>query len=95
MIHPKSTRPSRPAPIPPLTLLSTPSRRRPRLIIIGAYLLHDTRRGELTSHADQPLYLSRKGSDEPEFNFRGYIDDMRIYNRALSGDEILQLYGEG
>lgn len=40
-------------------------------------------------------FLGRKGSDEPEFNFRGDLDDVRIYNRALSGEEILQLYGEG
>ena len=64
-----------------------------RLYIDG--LLHDSRRGRLTSHPDEPLYLGRKGSDEPVFNFHGYIDDVRIYNRTLSGEEILQLYGEG
>jgi hypothetical protein len=58
-------------------------------------LLHDSRRGRLISHPDEPLYLGRKGSDEPEFNFRGGLDDLRIYNRALTGEEILQFYGEG
>ena len=64
-----------------------------RLYIDG--LLHDTRNGRLTSHPDEPLYLGRKGTDEPAFNFRGDLDDLRIYNRTLSGEEIMQLYGEG
>ena len=47
------------------------------------------------THPDQPLHIGRKGTIEPFFFFRGTIDDLRIYDRALSGDEVVELFGEG
>lgn len=46
-------------------------------------------------HPDQPLHIGRKGTIEPHFFFRGVIDDVRLYDRALSGNEVLELFGEG
>jgi len=39
-----------------------------------------------------PLLIGRYGN--PHSTFRGMIDDVRIYNRALSTTEIQQLYHE-
>jgi concanavalin A-like lectin/glucanase superfamily protein len=47
------------------------------------------------THPDQPLHIGRKGTLEPQFFFRGAIDDLRLYDRALSGEEVLELFGEG
>ncbi|MFC1526376.1 LamG domain-containing protein [Candidatus Latescibacterota bacterium] len=63
-----------------------------RLYVDG--LLHDTRSGSLRQHSEEPLFVGRKGSDETDFTFRGVLDDVRIYNRALSGEEIARLYQE-
>jgi hypothetical protein len=63
-----------------------------RLYVDG--LLQDTREGSLSTHREEPLYLGRKGSEEPGFNFRGALDDVRIYNRPLSSEEIVRLYLE-
>ena len=66
--------------------------RRHRLYVDG--LLHDSRYGGLGQHESEPLYLGRKGSEEWDFTFRGVLDDVRVYNRALSIDEVLSLYRE-
>ncbi|MBT3346442.1 MAG: LamG domain-containing protein [Gemmatimonadetes bacterium] len=66
--------------------------KRHRLYIDG--LLQDTRFGSMGQHDEEPLYIGRKGSDEPDFTFRGRLDDVRIYNRALSGEQVIQLYQE-
>jgi len=42
---------------------------------------------------DHPLMIGNKAVDN--FYFNGYIDDIRIYNRALSEAEIQALYHEG
>jgi hypothetical protein len=39
------------------------------------------------------LFIGRYEGDM-RYNFKGKIDDIRIYNRALSVDEILSLYYE-
>jgi hypothetical protein len=46
------------------------------------------------THADQPLHIGRKGTAEQHFFFRGDIDDVRIYDRALSVEEVAGLYAE-
>ena len=56
---------------------------------------HDAVEDPLRSHAEQPLHIGRKGSVEPWFFFRGAIDDIRIYERALSEAEIRALFQEG
>jgi hypothetical protein len=35
------------------------------------------------------------GADPPEGVFNGQLDDVRIYNRALSASEVKQLYNAG
>lgn len=40
------------------------------------------------------IHLGKKYSCGSKY-FTGYLDDVRIYNRALSADEIKQLYGGG
>jgi hypothetical protein len=47
----------------------------------------------LWTHALQPLHIGRKGTDEAHFFFRGAIDDVRIYDRALDAAEIGHLFG--
>ncbi len=43
---------------------------------------------------DEPLYIGRKSTDEPYFYYRGLIDDIRLYNRALREGEIIALFRE-
>jgi len=73
-------------------LAATYDGRHHRLYVDG--LLHDTRSGSLRKHSEEPLFVGRKGSEEWDFTFRGVLDDVRIYNRALSGEEIARLYRE-
>src|SRR5262249_36997637 len=46
------------------------------------------------THPSQPLHIGRKGTDEPYFFFRGDIDDVRLYNRALQDSDIRSLFEE-
>ncbi|HEY9518261.1 MAG TPA: LamG-like jellyroll fold domain-containing protein [Gemmatimonadales bacterium] len=46
-------------------------------------------------HPDQPLHIGRKGTLERHFFFRGAIDDVRLYDRALAAAEVLALFREG
>ena len=47
------------------------------------------------THAEQPLHIGRKGTPEPYFFFKGELDDVRIYGRALGTGEIDGLWREG
>lgn len=47
------------------------------------------------THAEQPLHIGRKGTPEPYFFFKGELDDVRVYDRALSTAEIDDLLREG
>ncbi len=49
-------------------------------------------KGKLNPAPDEPLYMGRKSTDEPYFFFQGKIDDIRMYNRALSSDEVNELF---
>src|SRR3989344_6814111 len=44
---------------------------------------------------DYPVYIGAGTSDPTSGNFKGNIDDVRIYNKALSATEVLQLYNLG
>jgi len=50
--------------------------------------------GKLRPNADEPLYIGRKSTEEPYFFFHGKIDDLRIYDRALSEEEVRELFCE-
>jgi transcriptional regulator with XRE-family HTH domain/uncharacterized glyoxalase superfamily protein PhnB len=58
--------------------------------------------GELISEAegsfaianDEPLFIGRKSTDEPYFYYRGMIDDIRLYDRALREGEVIALFRE-
>jgi hypothetical protein len=41
------------------------------------------------------LGYGRYGQEDPFFTFRGSIDEVRIYNRALSPEEVMELYTMG
>jgi len=60
-----------------------------KLYVNGA--LNSSVRHRLGIHSEEPLYIGRKGTDEQRFYFDGAIDDIRIYNRALSEEEIQSL----
>src|SRR5262249_52812652 len=47
------------------------------------------------THAEQPLHIGRKGTPEPYFFFKGELDDVRIFGRALPASEIEALCHEG
>jgi len=47
------------------------------------------------THAEQPLHIGRKGTPEPHFFFKGELDDVRLYDRALGAAEITALLREG
>jgi len=50
--------------------------------------------GQWSPSGDEPLFIGRKSTDEPHFFFQGAIDDIRIYNRELSQDEVEELFLE-
>ena len=56
---------------------------------------HDEVESGFRTHTEQPLHIGRKGTQEKFFFFKGAIDDIRIYDRALSEAEIGELCGEG
>ena len=39
------------------------------------------------------LYVGRHGTDDPDWDFGGNIDDVRIYTRALPPAEVAALAG--
>ncbi len=43
---------------------------------------------------DAPLYIGTRNPTPSSNFFKGAVDDLRIYNRALSVDEVKALYGE-
>jgi hypothetical protein len=46
-------------------------------------------------HPTETIYIgSINNAGTPEVFFNGSLDDIRIYNKALSADEVLQLYNE-
>ncbi|WP_158606464.1 LamG-like jellyroll fold domain-containing protein [Paenibacillus ginsengarvi] len=50
--------------------------------------------GKLTPSHKEPLFIGCKSTFEPYFFFKGKIDDVRIYDRALTEDEVQALYVE-
>lgn len=63
-----------------------------RLFLDGE--LQDTKESWFLAHPAEPLYIGRKAPPEKRMFFNGCIDDVRIYNRALTVEEIGALYGE-
>jgi len=55
---------------------------------------NDSRAHGQRTHDGQPIHIGRKGTPERYFFFNGAIDDVRIYNRALTAAEIQSLYEE-
>jgi ribosomal protein S18 acetylase RimI-like enzyme len=56
--------------------------------------LHDTSEHALRASAEEPIYIGRKGTDEPYFFLHGALDDVRVYERALADDEVRSLFRE-
>ncbi|WP_274361902.1 LamG domain-containing protein [Paenibacillus thermotolerans] len=57
-------------------------------------MLQDEQPGSFAPSADEPIYIGKKNSNEPRFWFRGALDDLRMYDRALSEREVSALYTE-
>ncbi len=74
-------------------IVASVDRGKHRLYVDG--VLQDSVTHDLRLHADEPIYVGRKGTPEPHFFFHGAIDDLRIYNRGLSRDEVEALFHEG
>jgi hypothetical protein len=52
--------------------------------------------GRLNMTRDVPLHIGSKGElGKQTVFFQGCLDDIRLYNHALSAEEVLALYGEG
>lgn len=63
-----------------------------RLYVDGQ--LQDTVTDPLGSHAEEAVYLGRKGTSERYFFLHGALDDVRIFDRALDAIEVRSLYLE-
>jgi len=57
--------------------------------------MNDAKEGRFRRSRTEPMYIGRKGTDEEWFFFDGTIDDVRIYGRALTADEVRALSEEG
>lgn len=57
-------------------------------------VLHDQVEAPFPPHPQEPVNVGRKGSGEPDFYFKGAIDDVRIYTETLSPEAILVLARE-
>ncbi|MBN1349533.1 carboxypeptidase regulatory-like domain-containing protein [candidate division KSB1 bacterium] len=66
-------------------------------LYLNGMLLNTKPTTSLIEHTDQDMIIGCiRPSGEPQMRyFSGKIDDIRIYNRALTDSEILQLYCEG
>ncbi|WP_409341884.1 LamG-like jellyroll fold domain-containing protein [Paenibacillus sp. MBLB4367] len=56
--------------------------------------LTGSQQDRLSLHPEEPLFIGRKSTDEPYFFFKGIIDDIRMYERALTADDVAELYTE-
>lgn len=56
--------------------------------------LQDEQEGTFRPNAEEPIYFGKKNSPEQRFWFHGALDDIRLYNRALSAQEVAALYAE-
>ncbi|WP_051251488.1 LamG domain-containing protein [Paenibacillus harenae] len=65
---------------------------RHRLFINGE--LQDEKAGFLRPNPEEPIFFGKKNSNEQRFWFHGELDDIRIYNRAVFEEEVLELYTE-
>jgi hypothetical protein len=67
-----------------------------RVFINGVVVLNTAVNNQLRTGNTSSLLIGSGGRpDYPAERFKGQIDDVRIYNRALSETEIQQLYHEG
>lgn len=48
--------------------------------------------GALTAQTSYPLYIGRRPGQDGPFNFQGVMDEVSLYNRALTPDEIRNIY---
>ena len=67
---------------------------RMRLYVDGTLAADVPQDGAIRS-TDLPLLLGQMLPGQTDYNFAGTIDDVRVYNRALSAAEVLELNGGG
>ncbi len=58
----------------------------------GAAVKTTTSVGKPTGAGSGPLYFGREESQPSGIKIKGYIDDVRVYNRAISGDEVRAIF---
>lgn len=56
---------------------------------------HDAIYRTVPENNTQPLHIGRKGTDETFFYLNGAVDDLRIFNRTLSLEDVTELFVEG
>ncbi|MCC3373820.1 LamG domain-containing protein [Cohnella sp. REN36] len=56
--------------------------------------LQDVQTGSFRPNVEELIYIGKKNSDEKRFWFHGVLDDIRIYDRSLTDNEVLELYAE-
>jgi hypothetical protein len=62
----------------------------------GVLILNTKINNQLRAGNSFPLMIgSGARSDKPAEQFKGQLDDIRIYNRALTDEEMQALYWEG
>jgi RecA/RadA recombinase len=64
-------------------------------IYVNGALVKSQNLGIFTPQTTYPLYFGIRISDTSEYQFRGEIDEMSLYSRALTQNEILAVYGAG
>lgn len=57
-------------------------------------VLNDTKESWFASNPAEPLYIGRKAPPDKRMFFNGCIDDVRLYNRALTAAEVETLFRE-
>ena len=75
-------------------LVGTYDGRRMRIYVDGV-LAGDAAQDGAVRTTDLPLLIGQMLPGQPDFNFPGTIDDVRVYNVALTADQVQALFGGG
>ena len=62
-----------------------------RLYINGDLISSNPAKGKVGKN-NEDLFLGRKNNEQYPYWFKGVMDEIRIYNRALSSEEVFELY---
>ena len=65
------------------------------ILYVNGGQVAQTNFGPLNLQTSYPLFIGRRPAGGNDRSFYGFIDEVEIYNRALSADEILAIYNAG